>query len=156
MGLLYILPKPLLCRNSEFSKFNTLNSLYQLLQLKTSHKITIKTQCLHKPVQCKTKQATVYTEPVYKQTHQAQSVTCQSVMLNSMVIASRTIIELSATQDGPITEIQPKILREVTFLTLPATWRNFLSIIQLKEVSSMSVYKFIQYFSKTQCFQLLT
>ena len=73
-----------------------------------------------------------------------------------MVIASRTIIELAATQDRPISEIQPKILREVTLLTLPATWRNFLSIIQLKEVFSMSVYKFIRYFIKTQCFQFLT
>jgi hypothetical protein len=77
-------------------------------------------------------------------------------MLNSMVIASRTIIEPAATQDRPISEIQPKILREVTLLTLPATWRNFLSIIQLREVFSMPVHKFIQYFSKTQCSQFLT
>jgi len=77
-------------------------------------------------------------------------------MLNSMVIASRTIVEPAATQERPISEIQPKILREVTLLTLPATWRDFLSIIQLKEVFSMSVYKFIQPFSKTQCFQFLT
>ena len=73
-----------------------------------------------------------------------------------MVIASRTIIELAATQDRPIRKIQPKILREVTLLTFPATWRNFLSIIQLKEVFSMSVNKFIQYFSKTQCSQFLS
>ena len=53
------------------SAFKGLNSLYQLLQLKTSHKTTLKTQCLHRPVQCKTQQATVYTEPVYINTHQA-------------------------------------------------------------------------------------
>ena len=145
MGLLYLLSKPLLCRNSEFFKFSTFNSLYQLLQLKTFHKTTIKTQCLHKLVQCKTQQAIVYTEPVYINT----LGTCQSVMLNSMVIASRTITEPAATQERPISEIQPKILHEVTLLTLPATWRNFLSIIQLKEVFSMSVYKFMQYLANT-------
>ena len=69
MGLLYLLPKPLLCRNSEFPKFSTSISLYQLLQLKTSHKTTLKTQCLHKTIQCKTQQVRVYSEPIYIHTH---------------------------------------------------------------------------------------
>ena len=157
MGLLYPLPKPLLCRNSEFPKFSTLNSLTNFFSLKRLTKPHLKPSVYINLYSVKhNKQQFTVNLYIHTHTHKAPSVTCQSVMLNSMVIASRTIIELAATQDRPIRKIQPKILREVTLLTFPATWRNFLSIIQLKEVFSMSVNKFIQYFSKTQCSQFLS
>jgi hypothetical protein len=64
-------------------------------------------------------------------------------MLNSMVIATRAIIELAATQDRSIGEVQPEILCKVALLTCPSRGGNLLSIIQLKQVLSMSENKVI-------------
>jgi len=54
-----------------------------------------------------------------------------------MIIATAAVKVTSATQYCAISQVQPQIFSEITFLTLPATWQHFPSIIQLHQVSGM-------------------
>jgi len=67
----------------------------------------------------------------------SQWVTSCLIMLHCMIIATTAIKVASATKYCAISQVQPEIFSQITFLTLPATWRHFPSIIQLHQVSWM-------------------
>jgi len=55
-----------------------------------------------------------------------------------MVIASSAIKIFATTENRTISEVQPQVLGEITFLTLPTSGVHFLAIVQLFQIISKS------------------